>query len=210
MKRIKLTERQEAAFGPRATKPVGSRAWCWQTLDLLRDQFQRIEMDWGRAAETVKELRAAKAWDVVPPNRPYGSEDAMLLAEIGLTAKQARREISLQEQRAANATEADKKDKANVRPTGVHIQKEDVNTKGRPWGNSAAAAIRRLRKDRPDIHERVLAGEITPHAGMIEAGFRKRRVRKKATPLDRLNRAWNAASDDERGAFMRGKGLIER
>jgi hypothetical protein len=32
-----------------------------------------------------------------------------------------------------------------------------------PTGNSAARALRRLRKDRPDLHARILAGELTPH-----------------------------------------------
>jgi len=41
-------------------------------------------------------------------------------------------------------------------------------------GTSPEAALRRLRKDRPDVHQRVIAGELSPHAGMIEAGFRKR------------------------------------
>ena len=53
--------------------------------------------------------------------------------------------------------------------------------------DTAAYAIARLRKDRPAIHARVLAGEITPHAGMIEAGFRKRSVRNK---LSRVDRTW--------------------
>jgi hypothetical protein len=44
----------------------------------------------------------------------------------------------------------------------------------RPSGNSAAAALRRLERYRPDILNRVLAGEMSAHAGMIEAGFRKR------------------------------------
>jgi hypothetical protein len=35
-------------------------------------------------------------------------------------------------------------------------------------------ALARLRRDRPDIHARVLAGELSPHAGMVEAGFRRR------------------------------------
>src|SRR5262245_6274034 len=35
-------------------------------------------------------------------------------------------------------------------------------------GNSPSYALARLRKDRPDIHARVLAGELSPHAGMIE------------------------------------------
>jgi hypothetical protein len=44
----------------------------------------------------------------------------------------------------------------------------------RPEGTSEAKALRRLRKDRPDLHERVLAGELKAHAAMIEAGFRPR------------------------------------
>jgi hypothetical protein len=45
---------------------------------------------------------------------------------------------------------------------------------------------RHLRRDRPDIHDRVLSGEISAHAGMIEAGFRKRVARPKMTAFDQL------------------------
>jgi hypothetical protein len=38
-------------------------------------------------------------------------------------------------------------------------------------GTSNTYALRRLRKDRPDLHERVLAEEVSPHAAMVEAGF---------------------------------------
>jgi hypothetical protein len=41
-------------------------------------------------------------------------------------------------------------------------------------GNGRAYALRRLRNERPDLHEQVLSGELTPHAAMIEAGFRKK------------------------------------
>jgi hypothetical protein len=57
--------------------------------------------------------------------------------------------------RAARARETEAKDLANLRPAHVHIkrdvhnQNDDVNITGRPWGNSAAAAMCRLRKDRP-------------------------------------------------------------
>ena len=47
-------------------------------------------------------------------------------------------------------------------------------------------AHRRLRKDRPDIHARVLAGEISAHAGMIEAGFRKKPPSRNQTPLEKV------------------------
>jgi len=38
------------------------------------------------------------------------------------------------------------------------------------YGTSNTYALRKLRKDRPDLHERVLADEMTPHAAMVEAG----------------------------------------
>jgi hypothetical protein len=69
-------------------------------------------------------------------------------------------------------------DRANRRPAGrpkiLDNNEGDVQDLA-PTGNSAAAALRRLERYRPDILDRVLAGEISAHAGMIEAGFRKRR-----------------------------------
>jgi hypothetical protein len=91
--------------------------------------------------------------------------------------------------KAARAAQRDDaRDCANLRPAHKHIDR-DVYTDKRnvhisPSGNSRAAFLRRLRKDRPDIHARVLAGELSPHAGMVEAGFRKKPVRKKLTPLE--------------------------
>jgi hypothetical protein len=84
--------------------------------------------------------------------------------------------------RAARAAQRiDAKDRANLRPAHKHVDPDVYNNKAdvhiRPSGNSAAAALRRLRKDRPDIHARVLAGELSPHAGMLAAGFRKKHPR---------------------------------
>jgi hypothetical protein len=83
--------------------------------------------------------------------------------------------------KAARAAQRDDaRDRANQRPAHKHVARDvynnesDVHISGRPSGNSRAAFLRRLRKDRPDIHARVLAGELTPHAGMIEAGFRRK------------------------------------
>lgn len=55
---------------------------------------------------------------------------------------------------------------------------DNVNKVVRPDGNARQQALRRLRKSRPDLHKRVLGGELSAHAAMVEAGFRK-----KATPL---------------------------
>jgi len=43
-------------------------------------------------------------------------------------------------------------------------------------GTSRTYALRRLRKDRPDLHERVINGVMTPHGAMIEAGFRRQPI----------------------------------
>jgi hypothetical protein len=68
-------------------------------------------------------------------------------------------------------------DRQNRRPPGrpknVDIAHRDVNG-SRPTGNTAAAALRRLERRRPDLLDRVLAGELSPHAAMVEGGFRKR------------------------------------
>ena len=48
-------------------------------------------------------------------------------------------------------------------------------------GNSAGYAARRLSKNRPDLFERVLSGELSCHAAMIEAGFRTRTI---TVPID--------------------------
>ena len=43
-----------------------------------------------------------------------------------------------------------------------------------PAGNSAARSLRKLRNQAPTLHQRVLDGELSPHAAMVEAGFRKK------------------------------------
>jgi hypothetical protein len=54
--------------------------------------------------------------------------------------------------------------------SNVHEVKEEK----RPAGNTAKRALRKLRKDRPDLHQQVIAGKKSPHAAMVEAGFRKK------------------------------------
>jgi hypothetical protein len=65
----------------------------------------------------------------------------------------------------------------------------------RPSGNSRQRALRRLRKSRPDLHERVLRKELSAHAAMKKAGFVK-----VATVLDVMTKVWARA----RETTMRG------
>lgn len=52
--------------------------------------------------------------------------------------------------------------------------------------DDASYALARLRRDRPDLHARVLAGEISANAAMVLAGFRKPKPSRKLGPLDRI------------------------
>jgi hypothetical protein len=70
------------------------------------------------------------------------------------------------------------------RPKKRYTNEKDITLKDR--GTSNTYAIAKLRKHAPDIHARVLAGELSPHAGMIEAGFRKKPPSRKQTTLDKI------------------------
>jgi hypothetical protein len=79
-----------------------------------------------------------------------------------------------QAERAAAMQHRNQQDKMNEdasqqgqRTDLVHTENHGVNEVGRPWGNSVEAALRRLRNQRTDLHERVLAGELSAHAAMI-------------------------------------------
>jgi hypothetical protein len=54
---------------------------------------------------------------------------------------------------------------------------DNINeVEARPTGTSQQAAIRRLRKHRPDLLEDVKAGKLSAHAAMIQAGLRQRSI----------------------------------
>jgi nucleotide-binding universal stress UspA family protein len=121
-----------------------------------------------------------------------------------ITEKQAREEIEEERQaaRAAKANEIDAATPDLTKHGGDHKSDayQDRAEKNDPTlikrGNDYDIA--RLRRDRPDIHARVLAGEISAHAGMIEAGFRKRAQSRKRTPFERACKLLDKLSADER------------
>ena len=110
---------------------------------------------------------------------------------------------------AKHARETDAKDRANKdaskqgqRTDLFDVKKNDIKEVKAPTGTSESYAHRRLRADRPDIHQRVLDGELTAHAGMVEAGFRKVRASRKMTTVERLLKLWKKATKNERTEFL--------
>ena len=58
---------------------------------------------------------------------------------------------------------------------------DNVSLETAPYGNDRQYALRRLHKDRPDLHALVLDKKLSPHAAMIEAGCR---VKSMTIPAD--------------------------
>jgi hypothetical protein len=64
-------------------------------------------------------------------------------------------------------------------------------------GTTREYTLARLKRDHPELAERVVNGDLSANAAAIEAGFRK-----KATPLEALRRSWSRATADEREKFL--------
>lgn len=56
-------------------------------------------------------------------------------------------------------------------------------------GNSKSYTVSRLKRDRPDLFERVVAGELSANRAAIEAGFRK-----VPTTLEQIKSMWSKAT----------------
>jgi hypothetical protein len=53
---------------------------------------------------------------------------------------------------------------------------DNIQDNPAPTGTSKNATLRRLRKDNPELHDKVVAGELSANAAAIEAGFRYRSI----------------------------------
>ena len=194
--------RIKASTAPRNSREPGSPEWCYQTLNLLQDSYRDIDLDSKRFEECLAELRQHRAWEKVPIDKPYGSEDRMIVAELGKRAEEVADHLKNIRQAALAAQNriVDQEDRANQRavgrPENVYTNEKSINDFERPSGTSSEYALRRLRKDRPDIHARVLAGELTPHGGMVEAGFRKPAPSQKLSAFERLRRMIERLDDE--------------
>lgn len=73
-----------------------------------------------------------------------------------------------------------------------------TSTDDEPRGNSATYTLRRLKRDNPELAEKVIKGEMTAHAAAIAAGIRKQK-----SALDNLMHWWSKADDRERSEFTR-------
>jgi hypothetical protein len=127
------------------------------------------------AARKVRAARQAAREIVLPPG--------VTLDGLGATVEQLRG-LCRDDPKALDAI-----DRMTQNAVG-HPESNGYIVPERPGGNTSAKALRRLRKDRPDLHAEVLAGKKSPHAAMVEAGFRPKTITVPVT-VDGLMRVFN-------------------
>ncbi len=82
-------------------------------------------------------------------------------------------------------------DRALQQSHGGDRSKSDVITLAdpNPRGTSKEYALRKLRKDAPEVHAEVLAGRLSAHAAMVQAGFRAKTFTVRADDAESTARA---------------------
>lgn len=122
--------------------------------------------------------------------------------------------ISIDDLKAICTSRADYEalDLVDKATTGKQGQRTDlvdnINKVGRPDGTSNTYALRKLRKDRPDLHGEVLAGKLSPNAAMIQAGFRQKQITVVLDPArfaNAINRHFNEKQKEQIIALVKGE-----
>jgi len=174
-----LSERERATIGPRELKTPGSPEWCWQTITHLRNVYQRVEERWRDVESMVTELEAARAWEVIPPGNPYGDEETMLRAELGIGLGEMQRTVGSARGRsvvAAQATDGETLPKGRQPENAVnayskHLQPERARASG--VSRSQQQYLDAIAQRRPDLLEDIRAGRRSVRAAALEAGLRR-------------------------------------
>jgi hypothetical protein len=149
--------RRNAFAGPRALKEPGSIQWCYQTLELLKIRWEREESTAADLRAILDEVKTYKVWEKIPPEQPYGSEEDMLRAELGVGAQEAEREILSRHDAGARGGRGKKA------MEGLHSFS---------GGMAPSYERARLKRERPDLYELVHLGKMTLNAAVLTAGFR--------------------------------------
>ena len=82
------------------------------------------------------------------------------------------------------------------KPSGITVNNVNADSPARPVGNSREATMRRLRKDHPQLHQQVVAGDLSANAAAVKAGFRK-----KLTALEAAIKAYEKLDPREQLQF---------
>ena len=183
--------------------------------DLLRMQlYSRLHQpgcDPTPLFELLEHVVSERVWERLGLNSLRELIEAPMPTGIGSTVEIIRKLLQLPHKAEWNADERQRMDDLRrqvedlVTPEAAthggdrksdEYQVDDVNSIGA--GNSATYLTARLKRDRPDIAERLVAGEFkSVRAAAIEAG-----IVKEPTVKEQLVKLWKKASDDDKQFFL--------
>jgi hypothetical protein len=172
-------------------------------VEALSSALERGGSGLANAPELLRRLLADESWrsfvtqrgELVEHERFVDFVTIPPLKGLGASLVLVRRIIEAESDKAKRAKTLDLLDRATQVDHGgdrhseafklhnIHLEGDSSNgAKNKaPTGTSRAAGLRRLRKDRPDLHAEVLAGRLSAHGAMVKAGFRRKSV---TVPVD--------------------------
>lgn len=159
----------------------------WLTVRDTEYALRHGSANLGSLPGLIRELLTADAWRhfVLPTGeevKPKGFAD-FVAKEVprGLesTVSMVKKIIESFEDEAERAELLDLLDRAVQGKHGGDHSKPDVIRLARDpnqHGTSRDGALRKLRKDAPELHAEVIAGRLSAHAAMVQAGFRPKTI----------------------------------
>lgn len=165
--------------------PVGSRAWVIWAIGDARDLSRRLDWDVKMLKLSLKQLEDARAWEALG----LLSFDMLVAQKVKLDPADARAVLEAKPGRSLGSVlrvQATAEEAKPLGPNGVRVNLSTCdNITGSGRGDDADYLTRRIARDRPDILERMKAGEFTSvRAAALEAGIRKRTIQHGLAPAD--------------------------
>lgn len=148
-------------------------------VDALGSALQRGGHALGSVPDLLKRVLAEESWREFVTQRGEHVEHQRFaefvttppLRGIGASVGLIRRVV------ADDPEALDLLDQALQNPVGTNQHVDIIHTlPDRPDGTSRDRALRKLRTDAPGLHAEVLAGNLTAHGAMVQAGFRVRSI----------------------------------
>jgi len=190
--RDEMTPRERAHIGPRTLKDVNSEEYAWQTTAYLKTLYGLKEASVNQWIAALEEAEQHHIYDLIPPEKPYGSMDALLVAEIGETAASSTATVMAHSLEAQGKTYLDPGPRTAEERANVDV----INIRETGGGTSAKYLTARIARKRPDVLARMQMGDFSSvRAAAKEAGLVKNRISISLEP-NRAARAIRRHFDD--------------
>jgi hypothetical protein len=128
--------------------------------------YQSKQLSHERWENILEEAKRERIWEKIPPEKPYGSLDAMLQAEIGVGEVEAR--AAVQAKAMLTGTLA-KPEIGRGKAGPGRGKKKTRNGVTRFRGNAADYQLARLRRDAPDVFRQAKDGKFSSVAEAMRA-----------------------------------------